>query len=95
MKTKNVNFSGREILLSDREATLARLVAEMLALRRLVRLEEMMLAGETATVGKKADQPEGPIMAGPHRQPARAPASTPTHGRAPCFNQRSGSKDSA
>jgi hypothetical protein len=55
MKTKNVNFSNREILLRDREATLAQLVAEMLALRKLVRVEEMKLAGETPTVRKQVE----------------------------------------
>jgi hypothetical protein len=36
----------------------------MLTLRKLVRLEEMKLAGETATVRKKVNQLEVPILAG-------------------------------
>ena len=50
MKTKSLDVSSREILLRNRETTLARLFDEMQTLRRLVRLEEMRLAGETGTV---------------------------------------------
>jgi hypothetical protein len=64
MKTRNLNARSREISFRNRQATLARLVSEMLTLRKLVRLEEMKLAGETATVRKKVNQPEVPILAG-------------------------------
>jgi hypothetical protein len=63
MKTKKLNVRGREISFRNRQATLARLVSEMLMLRKLVRLEEMKLAGETATV-RKVNQAEVPILAG-------------------------------
>ena len=49
MKPENPNVRDREISFRNREATLARLVAEMQMLRELVRLEEMKLAGETGT----------------------------------------------
>ena len=61
MKTKNLNVGSREILLRDREATLAQLIAEVETLRELVRLEEMKLSTK---VRKKVDQPEVPILAG-------------------------------
>jgi hypothetical protein len=55
MKAKNPNIRSREILLRDREATLTQLVAEIQTLRKLVRVEEMKLAGETPTVRKKVE----------------------------------------
>jgi hypothetical protein len=64
MKTKKLNVRSREISFRNRQATLARLVSEMLALRKRVRLEEMKLASETATVRKKVNQLEVPILAG-------------------------------
>jgi hypothetical protein len=48
MKAENLNAKDREISFRDREATLARLVSEVRTLRKLVRLEEMKRAGETA-----------------------------------------------
>ena len=55
MKAKNLNVGSREILLRDRAATLAQLVAEIQTLRKLVRVEEMKLAGETPTVRKQVE----------------------------------------
>jgi hypothetical protein len=64
MKTKSQNVRSREISFRNRQATLARLVSEMLTLRKLVRLEEMKVAGETATARKEVNQSEVPILAG-------------------------------
>jgi hypothetical protein len=62
MKAGNLNATSREISLRDREATLARLIAEMEALRKLVHLEEMKLAG-------------GDLGIAPERSAGRTPLS--------------------
>jgi hypothetical protein len=55
MKAEKLNVTDRKMSFRDREATLARLVAELEALKKLVHLEEMKLAGElTASTAKQA-----------------------------------------
>ena len=80
MKAKNLNIRSREISFRNREATLARLVAEIQTLRKLVRREEMKLARETLTVRKVAAIPGLPAA---HLNQARAQASTSTKGWEP------------